>query len=134
AVTFRQGYWWFVANNTLGDMTHPFHSMSSFVTTRFSSGNSVCSSRHAAWPTYAEVAMIEIATSKLTEPMWVYGRHDEATVSWSSQNSRPIDAKLARELGETFGIDMKKIRRWCSAYPTEAQEGFAGQKSTRAQY
>jgi hypothetical protein len=66
--------------------------------------------------------------------MWIFGRHDAATVSWNTLNGVPIDDNLERELDEIFGIDIQKIRQWRLAYPNQLKSGFAGQTTTRAQY
>src|SRR5215211_2386033 len=58
--TFPRGYKWFVGANLWEPVRRPFMSMAVFVAMRFSSGISVCSSRHRAWPSYSDVLAFDV--------------------------------------------------------------------------
>jgi hypothetical protein len=131
--TFPHGYQWYIPANAIAKMTYPFHSMSVFVASRFSGGISACSSRHSQWPEYSKVVQFEVGVSNIAAPMWVYGRHDEATVGWSAHEGVPIGA-FETELSATFGVDAQKIREWRSAYAGSPLSEYLGQRTTREQY
>jgi hypothetical protein len=134
AVTFPRGYQWYIAANKLTILTMEFHSMAVFVTARFSSGISACSSRHSQWREYAKVLDFDVGVEAIDRHMWVYSRHDEGVVPWSAMQGMAIDARLAKELSDTFGIDMEKIRKWCTAYPVRSNSAHSGQRRTGEQY
>jgi len=134
AATFPQGYQWFVAANAVADMTFPFHSMSVFITARFSSGISACSSRHSQWPEYAKVVQFDVGASKTAPQMWVYCRHDEATVSWNAVQGVPVTPEFEQGLSMMFGVDMEKVQQWRVNYPVTADVEYLGQRTTREQY
>jgi hypothetical protein len=132
--TFERGYQWFISANTIAEMVLPFHSMAIFVTARFSSGISVCSSRHSQWPQYSQVLQFEVGAPKVAQQMWVYGRHDEATVGWNAVAGMPLAGQFELELSATFGIDMDKIQKWRLTYPVGSVLEYSGQRTTRDQY
>ena len=134
AVTFPRGYQWYIAANKLAFLTMEFHSMAVFVTARFSSGISACSSRHSQWREYSKVLQFDVGVEGLDRQMWVYGRHDEGVVPWNAVQGMQIDAKLEKELSAAFGIDMEKVRQWCSAYPIGSNSAYSGQHTTGEQY
>jgi hypothetical protein len=125
--TFTNGYQWEFAANAIKEVKFPFHSMAVFVTSRFSSGISACSSRHSEWPEYSEVVQFEVGVPNTDSQMWIYGRHDEAAVSWSSSPSIPISGALEKELSATFGVDIGRVRQWCLAYPAGQRLEHSGQ-------
>jgi len=90
--------------------------MAVFVVSRFSSGISVCSCRHTKWREYADVLEFEVIAHTHKEPMWVYTRHEEAVGQWDSKPAIPMPTSFEDRLGKTFGIDMAKVRNWCSKY------------------
>lgn len=130
ALTFPKGLAWFVAANRVGLMNFDFHSMSVIITSRFSSGISCCSSRHAKWPQYAEVVQFEIVKVTGDQPMWIYSRHDEGVIRWRADGSHPIGSEAENKLKTLFGIDLAKIRQWCSAYPAQSDSVYGGKKAT----
>src|SRR5439155_4008407 len=134
AATFPRGYQWYIAANKLAILTMEFHSMAVFVTARFSSGISACSSRHSQWREYSKVLEFDVGAERLDQHMWVYSRHDEAVVPWNVLQGMQIDAKLEKELSAAFGIDMEKVRQWCSAYPVRSNSAYSGQRATGEQY
>jgi Putative rhamnosyl transferase len=134
ALTFPRGYQWYIVANKLEVLTMEFHSMAVFVTARFSSGISACSSRHSQWREYTKILQFDVAVEAIDRPMWVYTRHNEGVVSWSAAKAMQIDARLENELVNTFGIDMEKIRRWRAAYPVTANAVYLGQRGTGEQY
>jgi hypothetical protein len=134
AITFPRGYQWYIAANKLAFLTMEFHSMAVFVTARFSSGISACSSRHSQWREYSKVLQFDVAVEGPGRQMWVYGRHDEGVVPWNVLQGMQIDARLEKELSATFGIDLEKVRQWCSAYPVGSNSAYSGQSRTGEQY
>jgi hypothetical protein len=134
AMTFPRGYQWYIAANKLDVLVMEFHSMAVFVTARFSSGISACSSRHSQWREYSKVLQFDVGTEALERPMWVYTRHHEGVVPWNTSQAMQVDVRLENDLSTTFGIDMEKIRRWRSACPTSANSMFPGQRTTAEQY
>jgi hypothetical protein len=134
AVTFPRGYQWYVTANRLAPLTMEFHSMAVFVTARFSSGISACSSRHSQWPEYSKVLQFDVGAHEASQPMWIYGRHNEGVVPWNALQAMQIDARLEKELASTFGIDIEKVRRWCVTYPGGSNSSYSGQSTTGEQY
>jgi hypothetical protein len=134
AMTFPRGYQWYIAANRVDLLTMEFHSMAVFVTARFSSGISACSSRHSQWREYAKVLQFDVGVEAFDHPMWVYTRHNEGVVSWNASQAMQIDARLENELSATFGIDMEKIRQWRVAYSVGANSMYSGQRTTGEQY
>jgi len=134
AMTFPRGFQWYIAANKVDVLNMEFHSMAVFVTSRFSSGISACSSRHSQWREYSKVVQFDVAVEGLDRPMWVYTRHDEGVVPWNASQAMQIDARLENELATTFGIDIEKIRRWRAAYPVGANSIYPGQRGTGEQY
>lgn len=134
AATFPHGYQWYIAANKIEKMTFPFHSMAVFVTSRFSSGISACSSRHSQWPEYAKIVEFEVGVSNIPSQMWIYGRHDEGTVGWNASQSIPISSELETELSATFGIDIEKVRQWRLSHSAGQNFQYPGQHTTRRQY
>jgi hypothetical protein len=112
AATFPRGYTWFVEDDALEPMHYPFMSMAVFVTARFSSGISACSSRHRGWPSYCDVLAFEVSEIEPDRPMWIYARHDLTTQPWDASTARPADASTRAQLGHDFGIDPWKVARW----------------------
>lgn len=134
AMTFPRGYQWYIAANQLDVLTMEFHSMAVFVAARFSSGISACSSRHSQWREYSKVLQFDVGVEAPDRPMWVYTRHHEGVVAWNILRAMQVDDRLENELSTTFGIDMEKIRRWRTAYPTVANARYSGQRTTGEQY
>jgi hypothetical protein len=135
AVTFPRGYQWYIAANKLSILTMQFHSMAVFVTARFSSGISACSCRHSQWPEYSQVLQFDVGVEAIDRAMWIYGRHNEGVVSWNAVQALQMDDRMEREFSVTFGIDMKKVRDWCSAYPSAGgSSAYSGQQTTGEQY
>ena len=129
ALTFPRGLSWFIEVNTLSPISFDFHSMSVFVTSRFSSGVSCCSSRHAKWPYYAEVVQFGIMKVTTDQPMWIYSRHGESVMQWNADQTHSIDSEDENKLKILFGIDMDKIRQWCSSYPAQSGSVYGGKKA-----
>jgi Putative rhamnosyl transferase len=134
AMTFPRGYQWYIAADKLDVLAMEFHSMAVFVTGRFSSGISACSSRHSQWRAYSNVLQFDVAVEASDRPMWVYTRHHEGVVPWNASQAMQIDARLQNELSGAFGVDMEKIRRWRSTYPVGANSLYSGQRTTGEQY
>jgi Putative rhamnosyl transferase len=134
AMTFPRGYQWYIAANKVDILTMEFHSMAVFVTARFSSGISACSSRHSQWREYSRVLQFEVGVEAPERPMWVYTRHHDGVVPWNSLQAMPVDPRLEAELSATFGIDMEKIRQWRMTYPIGANSIYSGQRTTGEQY
>jgi Putative rhamnosyl transferase len=134
AMTFPRGYQWYIATNKVDVLTMEFHSMAVFITSRFSSGISACSSRHSQWREYSKVLQFDVAVEAIDRPMWVYTRHHEGVVPWNALHAMQVDGRLESELSDTFGIDMEKIRQWRSAYPTAVNSMYSGQRTTGEQY
>jgi hypothetical protein len=134
AMTFPRGYQWYIAANKLDVLTMEFHSMAVFVTARFSSGISACSSRHSQWRAYSNVLQFDVAVEARDRPMWVYTRHHEGVVPWNAAQAMQIDTRLENELSSAFGIDMEKIKRWSTTYPIGANSMYPGQRTTGEQY
>jgi putative rhamnosyltransferase len=134
AMTFPRGYQWYIAANKLDVLKMEFHSMAVFVTARFSSGISACSSRHSQWREYSKVLQFDVGVEAFDRPMWVYTRHHEGVVAWNTSQAMQIDARLENELSTAFGIDMEKITRWRAAYPVGASSAYSGQRTTGEQY
>jgi hypothetical protein len=65
--------------------------------------------------------------------MWIYSRHDEATVPSSTSQSIPISGAVEKELSATFGVDIEKVRQWCLAYPAGQRLEYSG-RHARQQY
>jgi hypothetical protein len=121
-VTFSIGLDWFLAENRIGLTDYAFHSMAIFVTARFSSGISVCSSRHSHWPAYARVAGFQILKLRTKKPMWIYGRHDEQVMTFKvNPGARPVHARLEDRLHADFGVDLEAVRRWRSRYRVQPE-------------
>jgi hypothetical protein len=112
AATFPRGYAWFVEDDVFEPVHYPFMSMAVFVTARFSSGISACSSRHRGWPAYCDVLAFEVSELEPDRPMWIYARHDLTTQPWDASAARPLDASTRAQLGRDFGIDPRKVARW----------------------
>ncbi len=110
-LTFPDGLRWFAHSDVVRPLHRPYIGISIFVTARFSSGISACSSRHLAWPAYCEVLGFKAVTAEAGRPLWVNVRHDLAETSWdaegliSDQESNDI---LHRE----FDIDFAKLDQW----------------------
>jgi hypothetical protein len=134
AATFPRGYQWYIAAGKLTILTMEFHSMAVFVTARFSSGISACSSRHSQWREYSKVLDFDVSVEGFDRHMWVYSRHDEGVVPWNAMQGMRIDARLEKELSATFGIDMEKVQQWCTAYPVRSNSAYSGQRRTGEQY
>jgi putative rhamnosyltransferase len=134
ALTFPRGYQWYIAASKLDVLAMEFHSMAVFVTARFSSGISACSSRHSQWREYSKVLQFEVAVEASDGPMWVYTRHHEGVVPWNASQAMQIDARLEDELSTAFGIDMEKIRLWRSAFQIGSSATYPGQRTTGEQY
>jgi hypothetical protein len=134
AMTFPRGYQFYIAANKVDLLTMEFHSMAVFVTARFSSGISACSSRHSQWREYSKVLQFDIGVEAFDRPMWIYTRHHVGVVQWNASQAMQIDARLEGELSSTFGIDMEKIKRWRVAYPVGSSSGYPGQRATGEQY
>lgn len=134
AMTFPRGYQWYIAPNKVDLLTMEFHSMAVFVTSRFSSGISACSSRHSQWREYSKVLQFDVGVEAIDRPMWIYTRHNEGVVPWNASQAMQVDSRLERELSDTFGIDMEKIRHWRSAYATAVNSMYSGQRATGEQY
>lgn len=134
AMTFPRGYQWYITANKLDLLTMEFHSMAVFVSARFSSGISACSSRHSQWREYSKVLQFDIAVEMFDRPMWVYSRHHEGVVGWNASQAMEIDARLENELSTGFGIDIEKARRWRTSYPVAGNTVYSGQRTTGEQY
>ena len=117
AATFPHGYRWFIEANAIEPFHHPFMSMGVFVTARFSSGISACSSRHRAWPSYCDVLAFEVAELERDRPMWIYARHHLTTRPWDTGGAAPIDASMSDVLTSSFGIDRSRVQRWRDQSP-----------------
>jgi hypothetical protein len=134
AMTYPRGYQWYVATNKVDVLSMEFHSMAVFVTARFSSGISACSSRHSQWREYSKVLQFDVGVEEFDRPMWVYTRHHEGVVPWNASQAMQIDARLENELSATFGIDIEKTRRWRAAYSVGSNSMYSGQRTTGEQY
>jgi hypothetical protein len=110
-LSFPDGLEWYAHPDVVVPMHRPFHSMSTFVAARFSSGISACSSRHSAWPSYANVLAFKSITPEASRPMWVYVRHDRTEVPWDIP-VRLSDPDSAKILHEQFGINFEKVENW----------------------
>ena len=112
AATFTRGYKWFIEHDAWEPAVSPFMSMSVFVAARFSSGISVCSSRHLGWPSYCKVLAFEMQEVEQNAPMWLYVRHHRTTQPWDAAAIEPAGAAVSRERCESFGIDLERLRQW----------------------
>jgi len=110
-LTFPDGLRWYAHSDVVRPRHRPFASMSVFVTARFSSGISACSSRHLAWPSYCEMLGFNPVTAEAGRPMWVYVRHDRSEVSWQLQD-QVSDRTCVEILHRDFGIDFDKVAEW----------------------
>jgi hypothetical protein len=119
AITFYDGYVWFLSEKKIWPVKDEFRSMSVFVVARFSSGISACSCRHTQWRKYAEILDFEIMSLPSKQPMWVYCRHEETVESWNAKQGMPVPASFDERLQNTFGIDLEKVNKWLSDYPPQ---------------
>lgn len=126
ATTFPRGYTWFIEADALEPVHDPFMSMAVFVTARFSSGISACSSRHRAWPSYCDVLAFEVAEIERDRPMWIYARHDLTTQPWNAGAALPVDASTRDRLGHEFGIDRHHVQRWRENRHRDAESDTSG--------
>jgi hypothetical protein len=110
-LTFPLGIRWFLEADIVQPFTHPFLGMGVFILTRFSSGISVMSCRHSAWPEMAYTLMFEVKEAALSTPMWVYVRHERAQVPWQIE-TRHNHAASVHALQNDFGIDSAKVAIW----------------------
>jgi len=118
AITFPNGYAWFISDGKIWPLKEEFRSMAVFVAARFASGISACSCRHTKWRQYAEILEFEVITHTHKEPMWIYTRHDEAVGHSDSKQAMPMPTSFEDRLGKTFGIDITKAKSWCTQYPS----------------
>ena len=81
------------------------------------------------WPHYAEVVQFEILKVPTDHPMWIYSRHNETVTRWRTEKSHPIDSETANRLKTRFGVDLDKIRQWCSSYPAQVDLIYFGKKA-----
>jgi len=132
-ITIPNGYAFFAHAQNIGRMQYKFHSMAVFVTSRFSSGISVCSSRHSQWESFSKVVDFKIAVWSDTPPMWIYTRHDEGVVPWDSSKGKTINDDDEKMLSNTFGINFNHIKTWNTVYNKTLTETYKG-KSAREQY
>jgi hypothetical protein len=133
AITFPDGYVWFVAAKKVWPLKNEFRSMSIFVVSRFSSGISACSCRHSQWRKFAEILDFEVLSIPSREPMWIYSRHDEAVESWNASQGMPMPVSFDERWEKVFGIDCKKIDQWLLDYPTN-EESKTFSSSAALQY
>lgn len=120
-VTFPDGLRWFAHPDVVIPLHRPFIGMSIFVTTRFSSGISACSSRHLAWPAYCEVLGFKVVTAEAGKPSWVNIRHDYTEVPWDAQGLRS-DPKSNELLHAEFGVDFAKMNEWRASRSAHADD------------
>jgi hypothetical protein len=132
-ITIPNGYAFFAHAQNIGRMHYKFHSMAVFVTSRFSSGISVCSSRHSQWESFSKVVDFKIAVWSDTPPMWIYTRHDEGVVPWDSSKGKTINDDDEKMLTNIFGINFNHIKTWNTVYNKTLTESYKG-KSAREQY
>ena len=117
AITFPNGYAWYISDSKIWPMKEEFRSMAVFIASRFSSGISACSCRHTKWRQYSEILEFEVIPWTGGQPMWIYTRHDEAVGNWDSNPAMPMPAVFEGRLVESFGIDIAKLKNWCATYP-----------------
>jgi Putative rhamnosyl transferase len=110
-LTFPDGLRWFAHGDVVRPLHRPHIGMSVFVTARFSSAISACSSRHLAWPAYCEVLGFETVTAEAGRPLWVNVRHDLAETAWDAEGLTS-DPQSSDVLHRDFGIDFAKVDRW----------------------
>jgi hypothetical protein len=110
-LTFPLGLRWFAQADIVRPFHHEFLGMSAFVLTRASSGISVLSSRHSAWPAMAHALMFEVKKAQLDCPMWVYVRHDRSQIDWKIDIAES-DPAAAESLRSDFGIDFARMETW----------------------
>jgi hypothetical protein len=110
-LTFPSGIEWFAQPDIARPLENAFNGMSIFVLARFSSGVSVLSSRHLAWPAVAHALMFEIKCAMPDRPMWVYVRHDLTQTAWKLDVGGSKPACIAT-LRSDFGIDFAKVQAW----------------------
>jgi hypothetical protein len=119
AITFYDGYVWFLSEKKIWPLKDEFRSMSVFVVARFSSGISACSCRHTQWRKYAEILDFEVMSLPSKQPMWIYCRHEETVESWNAKQGMPVPASFDERLENAFGIDLKKVNKWLLDYPPQ---------------
>jgi Putative rhamnosyl transferase len=110
-LTFPNGLRWFAHCDVVRPLDRPYIGMSVFVTARFSSAISACSSRHLAWREYCEVLGFKTVIAEAGRPLWVNIRHDLAETSWDAQGLIS-DSQASDVLRRDFGIDFAKVDRW----------------------
>jgi hypothetical protein len=110
-LTFPDGLRWFAHSDVVRPLHRPYIGISIFITTRFSSGISACSSRHLAWPAYCEVLGFKAVTAEAGRPLWVNVRHDLAETSWDTEGLIS-DRKSSDILRREFDIDFAKMDQW----------------------
>ncbi len=133
AITFPFGYHWFIEKNNLKPIIFAFHSMSVFIVSKFSSGISCCSSRHAQWKNFSNVVQFKIIQERQDQAMWLYGSHDEQVISWSSEGGTGILDELKESFYGDYGIDGEKIKKWIAMYSLNNRNTYEG-KSAAEKY
>ncbi len=133
AITFPFGYHWFIAKNNLKPIIFGFHSMSVFIVSKFSSGISCCSSRHAQWKNFSNVVQFKVIQERQDQAMWLYSSHDEQVISWSSEGGTTIIEEHEESFYGDYGIDGKKIKKWVAMYSVDNQDSYIG-KSAAEKY
>jgi hypothetical protein len=109
--SFPDGLEWYVQPDIVLPVHLPYHGSSAFVAARFSSGISAAACRHSVWPSYCNALSLKSIVPEACKPMWVYGRHDRAEVSWEAPDILS-DPKVAQLLSQEFGIDFDKVAEW----------------------
>jgi Putative rhamnosyl transferase len=110
-LTFPRGLRWFAEADIVQPLEYEFLGMGIFVLARFSSGRSVLSSRHSAWPAMAEVLAFDVIKAQSERPMWVYVRHDRSQVDWEVE-AAATDPASADILRADFTIDFDALAQW----------------------
>jgi hypothetical protein len=126
AITFPHGYNWFIEKNHLKPIIFDFPSMSVFIVSKFSSGISCCSSRHAQWGNFSMVVQFEIIREREDQAMWLYSLHDEQVTSWSAHGASEIFKKHEQIFYADYGINEKKIKEWIKRYSVYNIDSFEG--------
>lgn len=124
AATFPRGYKWFITAQAWEPMEEPFIGISVFITARFSSNISACSSRHRGWKSYCDILAFETCEIDRDQRMWVYVRHELSTQPWDARATTPIESSTSDLLLHDFGIDRPKLLLWRKKY-TQEYDSFA---------
>jgi hypothetical protein len=133
AITFPFGYHWFIEKNKLKPILFDFHSMSVFIVSKFSSGISCCSSRHAQWKNFSMVVQFKVIKERQDQAMWLYSSHDEQVISWNSDVGTAILKEHENIFYSDYGINEKKIKTWLKKYSNDNSNSYKG-KSAAEKY